>query len=435
MIWRIFGICFIFAGVTVSWMILGVTVDHRTTMMDNDLKVAVGQLWGEAVTQTAPSAHYFVVEEKKETQTKNNEEVVVTKTVKQYHSQPLDGSDVHVDLQLEHRRKGLLWYATYTVRFNGAYAFENTSDEARTVHFVFTFPARKAIYDDFVLRVEDAEGQREIKTLSMSEGTVEQTLLLPPKGKGVAEVGYLSRGMDEWRYSFGESVNQIKDFTLTMSTDFAEIDFPEESVSPSEKQPKGQGWELVWRFTNLITGATIALEMPRKLNPGPWVSSITYFAPVSLFFFFFTLLVFTTVKKVNVHPMNYFFVACAFFSFHLLLAYLVDHISIHLAFWIAAAVSIFLVVSYMRLVVGPRFAFVTVGVSQFMYLVVFSYTFFFRGYTGLAVTILSILTLFVVMQVSGRVDWGEAFARKSRPSGLRKGREEFEFSAAREKGE
>jgi inner membrane protein involved in colicin E2 resistance len=107
--------------------------------------------------------------------------------------------------------------------------------------------------------------------------------------------------------------------------------------------------------------------------------------------------------------MNYFFLGAAYFSFHLLLSYLVDHISLHAAFVICSLVSIFLVISYMRLVVGARFALLEVGVSQFVSLVVFSYTFFFKGYTGLSVTIMSIVTLFVVMQYTGRLDWEKLF--------------------------
>lgn len=114
--------------------------------------------------------------------------------------------------------------------------------------------------------------------------------------------------------------------------------------------------------------------------------------------------------------MNYFFVGAAFFTFHLLLAYLVDHISIHLSFWICSLVSIFLVVSYMRLVVGLRLAFVEIALSQFVYLVFFSYTFFFEGYTGLVITILCISTLFVVMQFIGEVDWGKVFAKSKKTS-------------------
>jgi inner membrane protein involved in colicin E2 resistance len=103
--------------------------------------------------------------------------------------------------------------------------------------------------------------------------------------------------------------------------------------------------------------------------------------------------------------MHYFFLATSFFAFHLLLAYLVDHISIHAAFAICSAVSIVLVVSYLRIVIGPLFAFVEAALTQFIYLVLFSYAFFFKGFTGLAITIGAIITLFVVMQLTARIDW------------------------------
>jgi hypothetical protein len=90
----------------------------------------------------------------------------------------------------------------------------------------------------------------------------------------------------------------------------------------------------------------------------------------------------------------------------------VDHISILLAFCICSAVSILLVVSYLRLVVGMRFAAVEAAISQFVYLVLFSYAFFFKGFTGLSITIGAIVTLFVVMQMTGRIRWAEKFIRK-----------------------
>jgi len=77
---------------------------------------------------------------------------------------------------------------------------------------------------------------------------------------------------------------------------------------------------------------------------------------VSLFFFFFLMFIITTLRNIDLHPMNYFFLATAFFAFHLLLAYLVDHVSIHAAMILSSVVSVALVVSYLRLVVGLRFA-------------------------------------------------------------------------------
>src|SRR5258708_24884962 len=98
--------------------------------------------------------------------------------------------------------------------------------------------------------------------------------------------------------------------------------------------------------------------------------------------------------------MNYFFLACAFFAFHLLLAYLCDHVSIHAGFVISSAVSILLVVTYLRLVVNLRFAVVEAEVSQLIFLVRFSYASVFSGFTWLAGLFCAILTLVLVLLVT-----------------------------------
>jgi hypothetical protein len=47
----------------------------------------------------------------------------------------------------------------------------------------------------------------------------------------------------------------------------------------------------------------------------------------------------------------------------------------------------------------------------------FSYAFFFEGFTGLAVTIGAVVTLFVVMQMTGKIRWQEKFNRAAVPVG------------------
>jgi hypothetical protein len=78
------------------------------------------------------------------------------------------------------------------------------------------------------------------------------------------------------------------------------------------------------------------------------------------------------------------------------------------AFALASLVSLALVVSYARLFVGWRFALGEMAAAQLIYLVLFSFTFFWTGFTGLAITTGAILTLFVIMQLTGRVTWDEA---------------------------
>jgi inner membrane protein involved in colicin E2 resistance len=268
-----------------------------------------------------------------------------------------------------------------------------------------TFPTVEGVYDNFSFTV-DAEKIRELKPIA---GKIVRKISFRPHESKNVEISYGSQGMDEWWYIFGEAVSHIRNFNLTMTTDFNKIDFPENSISPTAKNKTDQGWELTWHYDDLISGIQIGMVMPQKVNPGPFVSRVTFFAPISLFLFFFLMFIITTLKDIKIHPMNYFFIAAAFFSFHLLLAYLADHIDIHVALMVSSVVSIFLVISYMRLVTGIRFALLETGISQFIYLVLFSYTFFLTGYTGLAITILCIVTLFIVMQITGRINWQKQF--------------------------
>ena len=45
----------------------------------------------------------------------------------------------------------------------------------------------------------------------------------------------------------------------------------------------------------------------------------------------------------------------------------------------------------------------------------FNYAFFFEGFTGLAITIGAIITLFALMQMTAKTDWDEAFKPRQRP--------------------
>jgi hypothetical protein len=229
-------------------------------------------------------------------------------------------------------------------------------------------------------------------------------------------VAYRSRGLDDWTYAFApEGVSNVQDLALDMTTDFRRIDFPPGTVSPTTKVVDGPGWRLGWKFDSLVTGQKIGLDLPNKLNPGPVAARITFFAPVSLLFFLTVMVILGVLSGRSLHPMNYFFLAAAFFSFHLLLAYLVDHLQIHASFLISSAVSLFLVVTYLRRAAGLRSTVGEAALAQLVYLVLFSYAFFFEGYTGLTVTIGAVLTLFVLMQITARVDWGEVFARPALP--------------------
>lgn len=407
MIKRIAAISAIFLCTTIAWMILGGTIFSRTYSAEGRLQEKVASSWGTQQTQTPPTATYWTEDIVSERVQENGQSVErqVKKAVPNY--LPLESSRVNVVLDLNHRQKGLLWYSTYTVDFAGAYKFRNTSAKDEWVNFLLKFPASQAVYDDLAVTIDD----KPAPVRAGSNGAT-ATVQLAAGQTAAVTFSYRSQGMESWVYKFGDSVSQMRDFALSMKTNFKEVDFPPDTLSPTEKRETADGWDLTWKYSNLLSGFQIGTTMPEKLQPGPLAGQISFFAPVSLFFFFFLMFIITTLRGIDLHPMNYFFLATAFFAFHLLMAYLVDHISIHAAFIICSLVSVFLVVSYLRLVVGIRFAAVEAGLAQLIYLVLFSYAFFFKGFTGLAITIGSIVTLFAVMQMTGKIKWSEKFMPK-----------------------
>jgi len=409
MVKRILAIIAIFVCTCVAWMILGTSIFLRTDSAGTLLSGRVASAWGSAQEQHPPTVSYLRPEQKLVEVEEDGKKVKKNETVQVTIPVALDASQIRADFHIDYRQKGLLWFSAYRVGFNGEYKMRNPTEREQNFTITLPLPAQQAVYDNVEISLD---GQK--LPLDFAGSSVRAHGSVAAGATGVVEAAYRSQGLDNWSYRFSEDnqVGRAKDFHLLLTTDFSGFDFPENSLSPTEKSSKGKGWELKWDYQNLVSGFNIALKMPQKLQPGPLAGRISYFAPVSLFFFFFLVFILSTLRGIEVHPMNYFFLACAFFAFHLLLAYLCDHISIHAAFLVSSTVSILLVVSYLRLVVNARFAVVDAGLSQLIYLVLFSYAFFFEGYTGLAITIGAILTLFVVMQMTGRIRWEERLMKR-----------------------
>ncbi len=324
-------------------------------------------------------------------------------------------TDASVDLDVEHRKKGLLWFSLYGVDFDASYLVENSAEFPVEITVKFSFPSKDAVFDNMMI----AAPKRTDLKITTEQGQMVGRFTLPAKTAQKVGFGYQSRGMDRWSYRFGSDVKIVRNFRLAMHTNYDEIDFPQGSISPDSKQSGsgGTGWSLVWDKESLVSGLEIGMLMPHRINPGPLAEAMSLHAPVSLFFFFFVIFILQVLRGIKIHPMNYFFIAASFFAFNLLFSYLVDHLEIYLAFGLASAVSIFLVVSYLRLVVNSRFALIEAGAGQLVYQVLFSLAHFLEGYTGLTVTIGAIVTLAIVMRLTARIDWEDVFKSKANKNG------------------
>lgn len=392
---RLFAILFIYVCTAFAWFILGGAINSRTTETSRSTSGAVTGAWGPAMAQQHPIAYY------QNPGTRDGRAVI----------RPVE-SEVKINLGSEPKRKGLVWYRTYAVSFQGEYIFENPTPIPQTIFVQFALPSPAASYNQFSFVLN---GRPTTANVTGRE-PITEAVMLEPGAKATLAVAYKTRGLDRWEYSFG-SESRIRNFLLRMTTNFTEIDFPSGTGSPSERARNAEGWNLAWAYPDEIGARNIGMNMPKVLNPGPTAARITFFSPVSLLFFFAVLIITCLLQRVNLHPMNFFFLGAGCFAFQLLFAYLVDLIPLGFAFGLSALVSLVLVSGYLLLAFGARFARVAAA-AQFGYMILFSYSFFFDGLTGLTITLGAIATLAILMITTAKVNWAEKFSKVSLPPDL-----------------
>src|SRR6266566_3653004 len=233
---RIAAIVFIFVCASVAWMILAATVSYRSENSDAGLRGRVVSTWGAPHEQKPPSAGYNTFTSRVVESVEDGKKIEKTVNQTVFHPLPLDSSRIQVGLQLEHRQKGLRWFSTYKVAFDGVYTFHNPTDGPLPVNFALKFPSAQATYDDLVWTADGAP-------LKAAAGNMNSL----DAGKSVTlHLAYHSQGLDRWTYNFDSEVSQVHDFSMRMTTNFKDIDFADNTLSPTIKQPLAGGWELIW---------------------------------------------------------------------------------------------------------------------------------------------------------------------------------------------
>ena len=388
---RLLAICSIIACTAIAWFLLGGAVQHRSSESDEHLCAEVIRNWGPVLTQEHPSLFY-------EAPTSAHAHRAI---------QP-EKSDIKVSLTFDPKQKGLLWYRTYKADFTGEYLVKNPTPIAQTIYVAFKFPAAEARYEAFSLKLGE-----KLTDKAPVGGEIRESLLLGPGAEVPLTVSYRATGLNQWSYSL-KNESRLKNLHLVMTTNFPEINIPAFAESPTSRTAAGGGLKLQWDYSDVIGANAIAMDMPAVTNPGHVAGRMTFFAPVSLLFFFAVLVIVGMREGLNLHPMNYFFLAAGCFAFQLLFSYLVDLVPLMLSFLIAAAVSLLLVNGYLWRATNRRFAIIS-AVAQFAYMILFSYSFFFDGLTGITITAGAIVTLALLMAFTARIKWEGVFTPRSGP--------------------
>ena len=372
----------IFAITTLGWWFLGATMQGRTEMLNTKLEQVVNDVWGPPLTQTHPTA----------TLSSDNHRTSLLPAK----------SEVFVDINYAPRLTGLIKQRTYDLNYKAGYEFTNPTEVTQILQLNFQTPAKQTMCDQLKFEVT-ANGKTESPSISPEEGLMTTMVELKPKEHVQLNVEYKCRGSDNWTYRFPAGA-RLQNFALAMETNFREVNFPVHS--PSLRTQKSGGYHLEWNYSDAIATHGVGIDMPSELQAGPIAAKVSFYVPLSLFLFFGVIGLSCLSRGVRLHPINYFFIACGFFAFPLLFAYSLDVIPPAIAFGIASTISVVLVCGYLRTAAGP-FIFGVAIPAQLAYMVLFNLSFFFKGLTGLTITVVAIATLAVVMMLTAKIDWTE----------------------------
>ena len=168
MLKRLIALVFIFCSASLAWMILGATLLARTNQSDINQREKLAAQWGADETQTAP-------------------QIVALSNSRKEIAVPIAGSRVDVNVILEQRREGLLWYNLYDVRFHARYRVVNDTPNRRLM-VRFGLPSADATYANFRLAI----GAQSVNaSTAVNQGFA--FFDLAPGHAATIDVGYASR--------------------------------------------------------------------------------------------------------------------------------------------------------------------------------------------------------------------------------------------------
>lgn len=312
---------------------------------------------------------------------------------------------LELDVQSSVREKGLLKYPGYTLAFKGRFVVDNNQNQTDFYYFDFQLPEKAGNITDIQV-FEDGEVFQADN--NYADGIQWQGRLNGQQRKSFTII-YKAQGTKNFAYLLQEKKIEIKSLYLSMKTDYQEILLAEQAMVPTEKKSDKKIAQWIWQAQNIITGQNIAFNFQIAGNWGELVAKLFFLGPLSIFLFIGLLLIYTNGQASRLHPMHYFFYLTSFFIYYLLCSYLVSFLPVLFAVLIALMVSTSLLVYYTYAIGKHRLLIKIIIGGCLLFQWLFSIAFFFPAYTGLLITLASILAFAALMRASAQVDWQGKF--------------------------
>lgn len=367
----------------IGWFLLAERLEIRTYKAVGQQLESVKQIWGDNLAQPMPSIRYKRFGSDVSTLSQGD----------------IQASDIAITLEMDYRKKGLVYYTGYNAKFTGKYTLQNPESEKIYLSFIFPYPTQNGVLQDIKLLIngeEDPEDTEYQPELALWTGTLNPTETLE------VTVRYHGRGLNQFEYGF-EPGKQINHFLMKVAVQGADaLDYAESTMPPTQppkETPTGK--LLTWQLDSTLSQFDIGIILPDKLNVEKQLFVMTYRAPVFFLLFLFSLLAIFFLSKKTADFTQVAAISIVYFLFYPLFAYLAAYMDVILSFAIAFAGIGLLIFNYVRTLHGFKLG-IAVFTIYLFYLGVTSVAALLPTYTGLILTIEGVVLMGVIMQILSR---------------------------------
>ncbi|MCP4111763.1 MAG: hypothetical protein GY749_40605 [Desulfobacteraceae bacterium] len=371
----------LFLPLAVAWFMLTMRLEMRTDFAMSRQLHSVKRIWGGNLEQPMPSVRY-----------KGFGSDVSALSRGQIHS-----SDISVKIQVDYRKKGLVYYTGYNADFTGKYTIKNPETEKIYLSFIFPYPMKQGegMLRNVKLTVNNEE---DIENTEYQQNLILWTGLLEPGQALEMLVQYEGRGLNHFIHGF-EPGKQINNFNMKIDVLGASaVDYPVSTMTPTHTTATDKGRTLTWELDSVLTQLNLGVALPDRMNIARQISVMAQRAPV---FFIMFLVSLGAVLVITGHPLNFIrisIISVAYFLFYPLFAYLSAYMNIIFSFAISFTVIGLMIFNYSRMIYNLKNA-VAICTAYTFYLGITSIAALLPTYTGLILTIEGVVLLAITMHV------------------------------------
>jgi hypothetical protein len=334
---------------------------------------AAAEIWGAQVSQQSPS-----VVDSRDPQVRL----------------PLVGVNGTVDIDMDYRRRGLVYLTGFRAAFTTTYKFRNDAAVSVPADFFLPLPAGGELFTGVkVNEVVPGAGSSSYDATGIHwAGT------LQPGETRELETVFQTRGLDNYVYHIPSSPG-LEKFAFAVTVDRgADVDYPISTVAPTARESGRGETRLTWDLDNVVSAFDVGVALPEHPDYARDLVRLNLFAPLLLVGMLILFSVVLYLKGYLLDIPALCLTALGFFIVFPLVSYLVSFMGIVPAYTIAACAGGGLLLFFVARRFGSDVYLGSI-LAVALFLGVFPVALLADRYTGLVITIGAFVLIAAVMEL------------------------------------